>query len=856
MSLSWIKQCLHQFLRDSLNFEQQVMLYPASKQAKWALALIFFVCLAAYGLTMPHTVVFEDSGLFSLVCYYAGIAHAPGYPLYSMLCPPFAHIPGLSPAHGVAYFSALCAAGAATALGWSILRLTGVPIAAIGAGLIFGLGQHMWSQAIIQEVYALNALLFFITLALCLELAYKQRTKTLIALALFVGLGLSNHWPLFVLSAIVFPMALLPAVKKICIWLWWRKLLLALVFFIAALLPYLYLWLRSLADPFISFYGPLDTWGRFWFTVARKGYSGIDNAGGNLADKHDFFNWLITASPEQLSWLWFPLIVIGIIMVLRKRILLGIGILLGMLGGTVLLILMLHFQYSLLWREVFRVYPLIAWGLLALLGGVGLAVIIQRFQNYNRKIAQIAGLVWTVLGAGSLAWHNGTVNAHPQNTFADFFATLVLDALPQDAILVTHDDTHLPILYKRYAEHYRPDVTIYNNQSLILGNRLTHGIFNSKKKPALYRDLVEKSNKEVWYFFANMGFSGEENHVILRRARRDWDKERSEYRVLPQLLDLVKRIDVFHAPSEWSRNLQIRTATWLATLYYALEENHPQKPSIRAVLESRPYGRIAQAYAWFEKRQPADELQYHINNLATLETQFIDQIPYNRASFYDYWGRALSVVATQDDYHNVERILLKGVDAYAANDSPPLRSLLELYAQTGRIQALNHWRKLYPNSVRNSDIIDNYDQYGKAMTTAQLKTSIENDHKRTYQHNYIKATQALSQNDTASAKQLIQALATSPVKPEPNHVLFIEAGVAVIERRYSDALELLKQQLSSDPNHIDSLLNGAKIALHLKQIVLAEQWVSHALSLSPDHKELNQIQAIIAKRKERQVAPQ
>src|SRR5690606_8277974 len=86
-----------------------------------------------------------------------GVAHNPGYPLYVLLTHPFSYLPIGSLAYRINLFSALCAA-IAVALVFLIARRLGcrrTVSAAAALGLAFG--QVFWSQAIIAEVYALDA---------------------------------------------------------------------------------------------------------------------------------------------------------------------------------------------------------------------------------------------------------------------------------------------------------------------------------------------------------------------------------------------------------------------------------------------------------------------------------------------------------------------------------------------------------------------------------------------------------------------------------------------------------------------------------------------------------------------------
>jgi hypothetical protein len=89
-----------------------------------------------------------------------------------------------SAAYGVAAILAVYGAG---------LLLCRRIVAAAAGALAFGFAEAFWSQAVIAEVYTLNALFF--ALVFCLLLLWRERrdARLLLAAAFFVGLSLTHH---------------------------------------------------------------------------------------------------------------------------------------------------------------------------------------------------------------------------------------------------------------------------------------------------------------------------------------------------------------------------------------------------------------------------------------------------------------------------------------------------------------------------------------------------------------------------------------------------------------------------------------------------------------------------------------
>lgn len=172
--------------------------FPRSwKQRDDLLALgVFVAALLLYVRTMAPTVVavFDDSLEFPLVVHRLAIAHPTGYPLYILLGKLFTLLPVGDVAYRLHLFSAVCAAGAAALLFLAARRMGLRPLGGLVAALCLAVSPVFWSQALIAEVYALNAL--FIAGLLALAAAWGEGRRdfaTLAALAFVFGLSQAHH---------------------------------------------------------------------------------------------------------------------------------------------------------------------------------------------------------------------------------------------------------------------------------------------------------------------------------------------------------------------------------------------------------------------------------------------------------------------------------------------------------------------------------------------------------------------------------------------------------------------------------------------------------------------------------------
>ncbi len=112
-----------------------------------------------YLQTMAPTVYGLDSAELSVGAYTLGLVHQPGYPLYLLLGKLFTLLPVGDVGYRLNLMSAVF--GILTVLLVYVVacRLTGQPVAALGAALFLAFSWYFWTDAIVAEVYTLQAAL-------------------------------------------------------------------------------------------------------------------------------------------------------------------------------------------------------------------------------------------------------------------------------------------------------------------------------------------------------------------------------------------------------------------------------------------------------------------------------------------------------------------------------------------------------------------------------------------------------------------------------------------------------------------------------------------------------------------------
>jgi hypothetical protein len=188
-------------------------LKPTRVKQRWATLVAFGVPFAVYLLTMAPSITWAhdgaDGGDLITAAYTLGVPHPPGYPTYCLLGWLFAHLPLRNVAWRLNFMSAVGAALAALGLCaaiWEWLQGkqdTGSRHTAAGLCAAWGLSfvSVFWSQALIAEVYAINAA--FVSLVLWLSIRVHRRGAPCVALGLAWGLSMGTHMTSVALLPIV-----------------------------------------------------------------------------------------------------------------------------------------------------------------------------------------------------------------------------------------------------------------------------------------------------------------------------------------------------------------------------------------------------------------------------------------------------------------------------------------------------------------------------------------------------------------------------------------------------------------------------------------------------------------------------
>jgi hypothetical protein len=177
-------------------------------------------------------------------------------------------------------------------------------IIAAASALLLGFSRTFWSQAIIAEVYSLQALLTALIVLFVTLYGRRKNQRWLWLLGLALGLGLSNHLSTLLLVPGTLYLALSIEPRRP------RAYLGMGVFLLLGLSTYLYLPLRSVHHPPLNWGAP-HTWSGLWWTVSARIYGGYVLGLPLTHLPVRTASWLGMLS-RQFGWIGFTLGLVGL----------------------------------------------------------------------------------------------------------------------------------------------------------------------------------------------------------------------------------------------------------------------------------------------------------------------------------------------------------------------------------------------------------------------------------------------------------------------------------------------------------------------------------------------------------------
>lgn len=424
-----------------------------------------------YFFTKAPGVTAEDSGEFIVTSLSWGVAHPPGYPVFTFLGKVFSFLPVGSMAERIHFLNCCLAAGAIFIfIRWAEANVKSLLLAVLG-GILLGAHPEIWRQAIVAEVYMMN--LFFF--AVVLGVLHRFPDSNLL-LGLLFGLGLSNHWPFFLF--VVGTFLLIHRGTRV---FHWRFIAGALF----GLLPYLVMFFRSQSEGAILFLKPIEGLGALLDYVLRAEYSNYNvHKAWGIQDSIKFageFLLQVFSAGGYLGFIFIPLGIWQGRQLIPRPIFMGMAA--ALLVNGLLPLFFWRTEYNGITIHVYRGILLVA----VLLGIVffilGVRWALQKCDGPLKKNA-LAGIL--MMGVLYNFWMSFSYNNFKGRSLNFDYARLVLESLPRNAVLFFWSDADTgPILYAQEGAGLRPDVKLVSQFGVLSRERIYDRSLSAEQKQSL-----------------------------------------------------------------------------------------------------------------------------------------------------------------------------------------------------------------------------------------------------------------------------------------------------------------------------------------------------------------------------------
>ncbi|KAM6171743.1 protein O-mannosyl-transferase TMEM260 [Erethizon dorsatum] len=437
---------------------------------------VFAAVAAVFTVTLPPSVPGGDSGELITAAHELGVAHPPGYPLFTLVAKlAMTLLPFGTVAYRVNLLCGLFGAVAAALLFLTVFRLSGSRAGGILAAGVFSFSRLTWQWSIAAEVFSLNNLFVGLLMALTVHFeeaeTAKERSKIAKIGAFCCGLSLCNQHTIAIYVLCIIPWILFRLLKE-------KELSLGSVLklslaFSAGLLPYLYLPVSSYLSRARWTWGDQTTLRGFLTHFLREEYGTFSLAKSEIGSSMSkILLSQVTSMRTELSLNIQALAVWANICSARKD---------RQNSSLVWLFTGMFCIYSLFfaWRANLDISKPLFMGVVerfwmqsnavvAVLAGLGLAMLTSETKRVlNSSGLQCLEWLSATLFVVYQVYSNYSICDQRTNNVISTFAKNLLDSMPHDAIVLLRGD--LPgnaLRYMHYCEGLRPDISLVDQEMM------------------------------------------------------------------------------------------------------------------------------------------------------------------------------------------------------------------------------------------------------------------------------------------------------------------------------------------------------------------------------------------------------
>src|SRR5436190_8034614 len=239
-----------------------------------------------YFLTAARDIVVGDSPELTMAAAILGVAHPPGYPLFTMVGHIFSLLPLGPIPFRVNLLSVICDALTVGIVFLTAFRLSQSRLASAMGALVLALNPLFWSWSLVAEVFPLNNLLASLLIYLLVIWHNEPERFGVLIAAFFVGaMAMTNHQTIVLLA----PAICFLFLRRRAALFRPRSLALCLTALLLGLLPYAYVPWAAARHPAYS-WGEVSSAGDLFALIMRQNYGTLHLAsashqGGSSLDR-------------------------------------------------------------------------------------------------------------------------------------------------------------------------------------------------------------------------------------------------------------------------------------------------------------------------------------------------------------------------------------------------------------------------------------------------------------------------------------------------------------------------------------------------------------------------------------------
>lgn len=478
--------------------------------------LLFLSTLLVYTYTAPPSVFLGDSGDMTTAAALFGVAHDPGYPLYSFLGFIWIKLFAIGTiAWRMNVFSAIFAAGGVVLVYIIVKYVTKNTLAAFVAAATLAFSSTYWLFGTTAEVFSLHAFLSLLFLYALVRFYVKHEKKYIYLAAFAFSLSIAHHHTiiLWVPGAVILLFA-----SKFWRYLRVRDIFTALIITASGVLWYFYLpisqWLSGLYywNDGMSIRGVMDIFFRKSYGTFDIQIGGAAVEAGGRAQYLPVYGLLFLYNFSIFGGI---LAVIGAIWGFVQRRVITVALLLNFVVSGLLFLAYAGLQLSGLFRlGMIEKFSVMSFCIIALFIGFGVdwvtsSGLLQRF--FERLQIQRAGVILrgmvVLLPVYLLISHWPALNLRNYWGGWAIGMDMFINAPPHSIIGVTSDTMSFNSRYLTDVENFRNDVIVATSPHPPILKRLEEfaqaNSFVSRKAkddPLFIQDLVENNFDNIPFF--------------------------------------------------------------------------------------------------------------------------------------------------------------------------------------------------------------------------------------------------------------------------------------------------------------------------------------------------------------------